>query len=794
MRYGINILPACVVLAHLAGTTLAIPVLNDCPNDDSPSLIKRDAEPHVSIPHVVANFEPQPSGSPPASSSSSEGMATTHRLQKRADPWGKIKKTFGKFTQKVCGTGGIKKEALENSMLRQSNAGISQQDVIAPEGFEEDVLAPMIDLGDNNQGGNADNQGLNNQGLNNQGLNNQVQTTKIIVEEEEEKEQDPDEFDSPPINRRRRQSIRARPGTDSNTRPSSGMSRFGTDEDIRGMVSRLPENPVPVKIEDTELFQQRVRDLDPIPEQALERSLESLPRGSVQLSQSGVLPQGSVRSGQGSGETGTEIGDPNDLLISLSESMKNPFIPGEKGREFYREERLWPEDELVFSDEEADMADVGQTGMNNQPQNNQGEDQMRKGKLPKFMKKLAIDYGLPYATKKFLDIDISPYTEHPGVLDYLRGQRGKNVVVMDANAPEEKKESFFRRIWKGRYKEPEKVLNTGPGETRPSYNGPIVYQPGWVVNPAEVMAETAARERDEERRKAALGLAPEVIERQRIQRQKLERAPLDRVEQQRRAQLFDQLYPEGDEGEIYIPSNEEQSGGNNNLAEQPDVLTTAQIFTENLEQPQIRQNVLGRPQIVYSPSSQQEVGNGMNQAQVVQGQMNQPQVLGGQMNQPQIQYPEGGIDVQLGSPVRSTLADQDIDEQDINYASFAKGHEEDFGPESADFTANQLKDSVRSQGWNLGVSRISPFPIGEDGQVQYPPYIEGESREEDPEEYMQLADLEGVQDTNFSFANPNLLASLRSGGSQGSQGSQALQASQGLQASQESQAQGQPPQ
>ncbi|EGX47510.1 hypothetical protein AOL_s00083g319 [Orbilia oligospora ATCC 24927] len=767
MRYGINILPACVVLAHLAGTTLAIPVLNDCPNDDSPSLIKRDAEPHVSIPHVVANFEPQPSGSPPASSSSSEGMVTTHRLQKRADPWGKIKKTLGKFTQKVCGTGGIKKEALENSMLRQSNAGISQQDVIAPEGFEEDVLAPMIDLGDDNQGGNVDNQGLN----------NQVQTTEIIVEEEEEKEQDPDEFDSPPINRRRRQSIRARPGTDSNTRPNSGMSRFGTDEDIRGMISRLPENPVPVKIEDTELFQQRVRNLDPIPEQALERSLESLPRGSIQLGQSGVLPQGSVRSGQGSvrsgqgsGETGTEIGDPNDLLISLSESMKNPFIPGEKGREFYREERLWPEDELVFSDEEADVAGVGQTGMNDQPQNNQGEDKMRK------------------------DIDISPYTEHPGVLDYLRGQRGKNVVVVDPNAPEEKKESFFRRIWKGRYKEPEKVLNTGPRETLPSYDGPIVYQPGWVVNPAEVMAETAARERDEERRKAALGLAPEVIERQRIQRQKLERAPLDRMEQQRRAQLFDQLYPEGDEGEIYIPSNEEQSGGNNNLDEQPDILTTAQIFTENLEQPQIRQNVLGRPQIVYSPSNQQEIGNGMNQAQVVRGQMNQPQVLGGQMNQPQIQYPEGGIDVQLGSPVRSTLADQDIDEQDINYASFARGHEEDFGPESADFTANQLKDSIRSQGWNLGVSRISPFPIGEDGQVQYPPYIEGESREEDPEEYMQLADLEGVRDTNFSFANPNLLASLRSGGSQESQGSQVLQASQGLQASQESQSQGQAPQ
>ncbi|KAF3246870.1 hypothetical protein TWF192_006685 [Orbilia oligospora] len=707
MRYGINTLPACVVLAHLAGTTLAIPVLNDCPNDDSPSLVKRDAEPRVSIPHVVANFEPQSSGSPPASSPSSEGMATTHRLQKRADPWSKIKKTFGKFTQKVCGTGEIKKEALENSMLRQSNAGISQQDVIAPEGFEEDVLAPMIDLGGSNQGGNVDNEGLNNQGL-----NNQVQATEIIVEEEEEKEQDPDEFDSPPINRRRRQSIRARPGTDSNTRSNSGMSRFGTDEDIRGMISRLPENPVPVKIEDTELFQQRVRNLDPIPEQALERSLESLPRGSIQLGQSGALPQGSVRSGsvksgqgsvrsgQGSGETGTEIGDPNDLLISLSESMKNPFIPGEKGREFYREERLWPEDELVFSDEEADVADVGQTGMNNQPQDNQGEDQMRK-----------------------------------------------------------------------------------------------VYQPGWVVNPAEVMAETAAREREEERRKAALGLAPEVIERQRIQRQKLERAPLDRMEQQRRAQLFDQLYPEGDEGEIYISSNEDQSGGNNNPVEQPDILTTAQIFTENLEQPQIRQNVLGRPQIIYSPSNQQEVGNGMNQAQMVRGQMNQPQVLGGQMDQPQIQYPEGGIDIQLGSPVRSNLADQDIDEQDINYVSFAKGHEEDFGPESADFTANQLKDSIRSQGWNLGVSRISPFPIGEDGQVQYPPYIEGESREEDPDEYMQLADLEGFQDTNFSFApDPNLLASIRSGGSQGSQGLQALQASQGLQASQESQAQGQAPQ
>ncbi|KAF3215670.1 hypothetical protein TWF106_008677 [Orbilia oligospora] len=761
MRYGINTLPACVVLAHLAGTTLAIPVLNDCPNDDSPSLVKRDAEPRVSIPHVVANFEPQSSGSPPASSPSSEGMATTHRLQKRADPWSKIKKTFGKFTQKVCGTGEIKKEALENSMLRQSNAGISQQDVIAPEGFEEDVLAPMIDLGGSNQGGNVDNEGLNNQGL-----NNQVQATEIIVEEEEEKEQDPDEFDSPPINRRRRQSIRARPGTDSNTRSNSGMSRFGTDEDIRGMISRLPENPVPVKIEDTELFQQRVRNLDPIPEQALERSLESLPRGSIQLGQSGALPQGSVRSGsvksgqgsvrsgQGSGETGTEIGDPNDLLISLS-----------------------------------------QTGMNNQPQDNQGEDQMRKGKLPKFMKKLAIDYGLPYATKKFLDIDISPYTEHPGVLDYLRGQRGKNVVVVDANAPKEKKESFFRRIWKGRYKEPEKVLNTGPRETLPNYDGPIVYQPGWVVNPAEVMAETAAREREEERRKAALGLAPEVIERQRIQRQKLERAPLDRMEQQRRAQLFDQLYPEGDEGEIYISSNEDQSGGNNNPVEQPDILTTAQIFTENLEQPQIRQNVLGRPQIIYSPSNQQEVGNGMNQAQMVRGQMNQPQVLGGQMDQPQIQYPEGGIDIQLGSPVRSNLADQDIDEQDINYVSFAKGHEEDFGPESADFTANQLKDSIRSQGWNLGVSRISPFPIGEDGQVQYPPYIEGESREEDPDEYMQLADLEGFQDTNFSFApDPNLLASIRSGGSQGSQGLQALQASQGLQASQESQAQGQAPQ
>lgn len=73
MRYSLNILPACVVLSHLGGTTLTLPVLDGCPSDDSPSLVKRDAKAHVSIPHVVANFEPQPSGCPSPSPSSERG-------------------------------------------------------------------------------------------------------------------------------------------------------------------------------------------------------------------------------------------------------------------------------------------------------------------------------------------------------------------------------------------------------------------------------------------------------------------------------------------------------------------------------------------------------------------------------------------------------------------------------------------------------------------------------------------------------------------------------------------------
>ncbi|KAK6505053.1 hypothetical protein TWF481_006977 [Arthrobotrys musiformis] len=787
MRYAGSVLPVCAVLAYLAGTTLALPVLDDCFNDDTTGLVKRDAEAHVSIPHVVANFQPEPSGSP-SPSPSSEGGEEAHKLQKRADRWASVKKTFGRITNKLCGTGEARREAAENSMLRQSNAGISQQDIIAPEGFDENILPPVIDLGENNQ---DQNQGQN-QG---QVQNQQGPVNEVIVEEDEE---DFVDIDSPPENRRRRPSIRPQ--------SRKNVGRFGTEQDIKDMVSRLPKYPAPVRIQDTELFQERTRNLESIPEQ-LGESASSLPRGSIQLGQSGdLLPQGSVQSGQGSGESGTEVGDPNDLRISLSESLRNPFIPGAEAREFYRQENLWPADELDFSDEEADVEVPGRNGMNAPPQNNQGDDQMRTGKLPKFLKKVALDYGVPYAAKELLGVDISPIVENEGVLDYLRGRRGKNVVVVDPNQ-QEKKPNFFQRLIKGRYKEPVKVLNTGPAETRPGYTGEINVQPNWVVNPGEVLSK-AARDREEADRReaAALGIDVPTLERQRAQRQKVEKIQLDKSERDRRAELYDQLFPEGDDGEVYIP-NEEPNNGNNNLVESLDMLETAQIFTEDLTQPQIRQNVLGQPQVINLSNPQQP--NSMNQAQVGQGQMGQAQVVGGQMNQPKIQFPEGGIDIQLGSPARSNVAVQDVVE---DYVSFGEGNESAFGEDTAHFAGN-LKESAQSQGWNLGVSQISAFPqlqvqAGGNGGVEYPPYIEGESRDEEeyadlaeysspglaPEQIQtevvdeQISEIQGgdegsvqtlqssvatIADPNFSFANANLggslSGSLSSGGSQGSQ-------------------------
>ncbi|KAK6345284.1 hypothetical protein TWF718_007208 [Orbilia javanica] len=757
MRYNYSLLPACVVLAHLAGTTLALPVPDDCPYDDSPSLVKRDAEAHVSMPHIVANFEPQPSASP---SPPSEGE--THRLQKRADRFGSFKKVFGKLTNKLCGTGEARREAAENSVLRQSNAGVSQQDVIAPEGLD-DVIPAAIDLGENNQQDN------------NQAPNNQGQNTEVIVEEE--KEEDFEDVDSPPVNRRRRQSIRTRPGRNTNRKEDVGVSRFGTEENIRDMISRLPENPAPVRIQDTPLFQQRVRNLNPIPELPLGESIDSLPRGSIQLGESEVLPQGSIRSGQGSGASGTEVGDPNELRISLSESF-NPFIPKD-----YRKAMGWDKNdaaspELSFSDDGADEVASGQNGINIQPQNNQNEDQMRAGKLPNFMKKLALDYGVPYAAEKLLGVDISPYTEHPGVLDYLRGRRGKNVVVVDDNAPKEKKPGFFRRLLnrKGRYQEPVKVINTGPAEPRIGYNGPVNVQPGWVLDPADTLSRKVAQDREDANREAELGV--ETVRRQNAQRQSLiDRNQLDKTEQARRAALYDQLYPNGDEGEEYVPNDQEEfrivveEPGNNNAEESVDMLERAQIFTEDLSQPQIRRNRPSQSEIALGPSNQEE-------------------------------NPAGGNDIQLGSPVPSNVADQDA--EDIN-VSFGEGNERLFGEDTADFAGN-LRESAQSQGWNLGVSRISAFPQvqaagGAGGGVEYPQYIEGESREEDdyidlaesgPEQIRteivneQISDIQPdgsnsvqtlqssvatIADPNFSFANPNLGGSISSGGSQG-QGSQ----------------------
>ncbi|KAK6360554.1 hypothetical protein TWF730_006694 [Orbilia blumenaviensis] len=736
MRYIINFLPACVVLAHLAGTTLALPVLEGCPNDDSPSLIKRDAEAHISIPHVVASFDPQASESP-----FSPG-GETHSLQKRAQPWEKVKKVFSSISNKVCGTGQIRREALENSILRQSNAGISQQEVIAPEGTGEDVIAPGIDLGENNQDQN-------------QGQNNRVE----VLDEEE----DIFDIESLPVDRRRRQSIR--PNRNSNA-GQEAIRRFGTDEQIKQRISRLSENPGPMRIQDTEQFQARNWDLDPIPEQAMEKSLDSASRESLQGSQSieqpgDLIPQESIQSGAGSGTSGTEVGDPGELRISLSESYRNPFVPTKKQLQESLRPPLWASDDLGLSDEEADTGNVGQNPVDIKPI--EGEDPMR-----------------------------------TGVRRYLAGQRGKDVVVVDKESPKQKKPWFIQRLFNGKGREPAPVkVVTGKPEPRPAYLGEINVQPDWIVNPNDVMAQQSAQLRDETRRLAEIGLSPEIIQRQTIQRKKVERIQPDRVEQKRREELYDQLFPDGDPGEIYVPPVEGQ-GSNNNLEESVDMLERAQIFTEALDQPQIRQNVLGQPQVIYPPNQQiqtlensmnqaqgpqnpltqaQVIQNPMNQAQVIQNPLNQAQELPSQMDQPQIQYPVNGIDVQVGSPAGSDVAVQDDGEA---YVSFGEGNENMFGEDTADFARN-LQESIRSQGWNLGVSRIGTE------KIEYPPYVEGESREED--EYADLIDSPGtirtetvtevVANPNFSFAANGLtgsqLASSNSGGSQ----SQMLQSQQG---------------
>lgn len=65
-------------------------------------------------------------------------------------------------------------------MLRQFNAGVSQQDVILPESLD-DVNPPVIDLGGNNQA-----------------PNNQGQNIEVVIAEEEN-EEDYIDIDSPPV-------------------------------------------------------------------------------------------------------------------------------------------------------------------------------------------------------------------------------------------------------------------------------------------------------------------------------------------------------------------------------------------------------------------------------------------------------------------------------------------------------------------------------------------------------------------------------------------------------------------
>lgn len=104
----------------------------------------------------------------------------THRLEKCADRWKNVKRTFSRLTNKLCGTREARQEALQNSMLRQFNAGVSQQDVILPESLD-DVNPPVIDLGGNNQA-----------------PNNQGQNIEVVIAEEEN-EEDYIDIDSPPV-------------------------------------------------------------------------------------------------------------------------------------------------------------------------------------------------------------------------------------------------------------------------------------------------------------------------------------------------------------------------------------------------------------------------------------------------------------------------------------------------------------------------------------------------------------------------------------------------------------------
>ncbi|KAK6528077.1 hypothetical protein TWF281_009334 [Arthrobotrys megalospora] len=729
MRYGVKLLPACVVLVHLAGTTLALPVLDDCSND-SPSLIKRDAESHVSIPHVVASFDTQPSEAP-----SPSPKEETHTLQKRAEPnkKGWFRKAFSSLTNKLCGTGSIRQQALIDSTMRQSNVGNSQQDVIRPEGSEEEDV-PILPIGEGNQG--------------NQNIPQEERQEPAVIdlgEGNQNNAQDEEELDSPPINRSRRQSIaRGSYVRPSNPQMGQGMNydqpviRLNADGSIVGTRgSRLPVFPDPRRVQDTQGFIDLTQGVEPIPEEVpgmdqslevkpqvpvasgVEQSGETIPQGTGASGQgqsgeiipqiivepgveqpSGIVPQGtgasgqelvapeqglmasgqeSVVSGPGSGET--EVGDPNELRVSLSESFANPFIP----KVFEVDPSLWPSDEFSLSGEAgADEVDIGPNVVNNQPSN--GEDQMREGKLPKFIKGLVANYGVPYVAEKTFGIDITPYRDHPGVLRYLSGQRGRNVVAQEA--PQKKKGNFIQRLFNGRGREEEPVVvNTEPVQTAPRYNGPVNVQPGWVVNPSLAMdAETTAL-RNEVERLARLGIDPETAERQYLQRKRLERLQPDKIEARRRANLYDEMFPEGDEGEVYVPQNEQQ-----------------------LDRPQLRPNLLGQPVQFVRPEDKPEARQSLlgqpiqfvNPAHPSRFAQNNPQDL-----------ESGSSNSEDNNPDRSNIADEDIGEE--RFVSFGD-NEFQIGEDTANFAGN-LGESVQSQGWNLGVSQISGFPQVEANQA-----------------------------------------------------------------------------
>ncbi|EPS37903.1 hypothetical protein H072_8351 [Dactylellina haptotyla CBS 200.50] len=147
MRYNANILPACVVVAHLFGSTLALPAPTDeeC-IAEAQSLYKRDADAFLDIPKVVATF-----GGNDEESSSPEH----HGIQKR----GLEKRTLYSLAQrllgKMCSTKAAREEAdLMNASI-QSNSGVSQQNAIAPEGDDQNPMASSYEIITGGPGNNA---------------------------------------------------------------------------------------------------------------------------------------------------------------------------------------------------------------------------------------------------------------------------------------------------------------------------------------------------------------------------------------------------------------------------------------------------------------------------------------------------------------------------------------------------------------------------------------------------------------------------------------------------------------